>query len=394
MYGPTWIANSSAPAAVRTARAERRRPVRGADAQTLDVIATTVCQDLVAQAGGVVLAVSGGPDSIALMHVIGPRLCGLVPLWVATVDHGLRPDARQDADFAVAEAQALGLTARVLTWDGPKPSSAIQEKARRARYALLTGFAHQNGATHLLTAHTLDDQAETILFRMARGSGIDGLSGMSGRVVRDGIVHMRPLLDVGKAGLVARCRAETWAYRTDPSNEDPRFARSRLRRLLPLLADEQLDAVRLAKLGARLARSETALQAGSEALWASTARQIDAGGLQFDARRLAAAPDELVIRVLGKAVGQVGGGRTVRLSRLEDLAAALRSAVEANLSLRRTLGGALLRCCAGGSLVVSREGPRRRGLDGAKATQVRSHSLQADQPRTSHVVGFPWQGGT
>ena len=157
-------------------------------------------------ARAVLLAVSGGPDSTALMHLAAAAAQAdptLPPLAVATVDHGLRPEARAEAEAVAGAADALGLPHHLLAWDGPKPETRLQERARQRRYDLLAGCARDIGATHIATAHTLDDQAETVLFRLMRGSGVAGLAGMAASVHRGGVVHLRPFLGVPKARLVA-----------------------------------------------------------------------------------------------------------------------------------------------------------------------------------------------
>src|SRR5690606_4990568 len=118
------------------------------------------------------------------------------------------------------------------------------EAARDARYRLLIQCAREEGASHLVTAHTLDDQAETVLIRLARGSGLAGLAGMRAERDREGIRHARPLLASPKAALLDLCREQGWPFVEDPSNLDPRFARARWRRIMPLLAEEGLTAER------------------------------------------------------------------------------------------------------------------------------------------------------
>src|SRR5262249_30982488 len=132
-------------------------------------------------APAIILAVSGGPDSTALLLLAarwraaiteGPRLIAV------TIDHGLRPEAADEARVVKKLAKQLGIRHRTLRWTGQKPVSGLQETARAVRYRLLRAAARGTGATHVLTAHTLDDQAETILIRMARGSGLVGLGAM------------------------------------------------------------------------------------------------------------------------------------------------------------------------------------------------------------------------
>ncbi|MBM0207282.1 tRNA lysidine(34) synthetase TilS [Micromonospora sp. STR1s_5] len=174
--------------------------------------------------------------------------------------------------------------------------------ARRARYRLLVAHAREIGATYLATAHTLDDQAETLLMRLAAGSGLSGLAGMRREVERQGIRHVRPFLHVRKARLVVTCRLRGWSYVEDSSNIDPRFARVRWRNsIMPMLAAEGLDAERLGRLAARLARANDALDQVSEAVFARVASR-QAGIVILDLALLAAEPLELALRVLRRAL--------------------------------------------------------------------------------------------
>ena len=311
-------------------------------------------------AEAVLLAVSGGPDSMALMgtaaafaasEAFAPRLA------VATVDHGLRAGARAEAEAVTAAAGALGLTGHLLAWDGPKPATRLQERARHHRYALLVACARRIGATHLVTAHTRDDQAETVLFRMMRGSGPAGLAGMAPARDRDGVVHLRPFLDVPKARLVATCRARGWRFVEDPANGDPRFARARLRRLMPDLAAEGLDAARFATLARRMAEAEEALGRAARRAIADAAR----GPGVIDAPRLLGEPAAVRHRGLALLLEALAAapGRP-RLDAVERLDAELVRAAGAGQRLRRTLHGALL-CFDGASrLTLAAAPPRRR----------------------------------
>ncbi len=166
-------------------------------------------------ARGIVLGVSGGPDSVALMLLAAEwaRARALPPpLYVATVDHGLRKDSRGEAEMVARWAAGLGLPHAILVWDGVKPKSRIQERAREARYDLLFAYAARIGADHVMTAHHADDQAETILFRVLRGSGVCGLSGMASSSERNGLILARPLLAYAKADLVALMRIERASF--------------------------------------------------------------------------------------------------------------------------------------------------------------------------------------
>src|SRR6202790_4922314 len=154
------------------------------------------------RAPAIVLAVSGGPDSIALVGLAARWRRGLTrgPRLIAvTVDHGLRAEAAREARDVRRLARALDLPHRTLRWAGTKPKTGLPAAARAARYRLLAQAARANGATHILTAHTRDDQAETLLMRMLRGSGLSGLAAMARESERDGLLLARPFLNVSKS---------------------------------------------------------------------------------------------------------------------------------------------------------------------------------------------------
>src|ERR1700720_953862 len=172
-------------------------------------------------APAIVLAVSGGPDSIALMWLAAPwrRTLARGPRLVAvTVDHGLRAEAKAEARDVKRLARALDLPHRTMRWTGAKPKTGLPAAARAARYRLLAQAARSHGATHILTAHTRDDQAETLLMRMLRGSGIAGLAAMARETERGGVALARPLLDVSKSRLVATHKKAKIGFADDPTN--------------------------------------------------------------------------------------------------------------------------------------------------------------------------------
>jgi len=313
------------------------------------------------RASGILAAVSGGPDSMALMHLLARwSPVERPPILVATVDHGLRPEAAEEAAFVAREAAALGLPHRTLVWTGEKPKTGLQEAAREARYRLLVACAKEAGASHLVTAHTQDDQAETILIRLAKGSGLKGLRGMRRERDREGIIHVRPLLDRPKTALLELCREHGWRFVTDPSNADERFARVRWRRLLPLLAEEGLTAGRLARLADRVARVDEALAAKAcEALEAADPQTVE-GEFSFQAACLAGEPFEITLRILELALSRTGLG-SGRLHRLETCLERLRASIQAGEGLRLTVAGALLHLDRSGRLSIRPEPPRSRG---------------------------------
>src|SRR4029077_13366933 len=215
-----------------------------------------------------VLAVSGGPDSTALLLLVARwrlRLKVAPKLLAVTVDHGLRRASAGEPRAVKALARRLGVDHRTLRWTGKRPASGLQQAAREARYRLLGQAANAGGAGAIVTAHTLDDQAETVLMRMSRGSGIGGLGAMaresalpgSGR----GILLVRPLLQFPKTRLIATLARAKIGFAADASNLNPRFARAALRALMPALAREGLSAPSLARLAIRLRRADAAIEA-------------------------------------------------------------------------------------------------------------------------------------
>ncbi|MGA2043655.1 MAG: tRNA lysidine(34) synthetase TilS [Roseiarcus sp.] len=316
-----------------------------------------------ARARGVLLAVSGGPDSTALM-ILSARWAAQgarPPIAAATVDHGLREGARAEAGMAAALAARLGLPHHILEWRGPRPRSRIQERARQARYGLLGACARAIGADFLVTAHHADDQAETVLFRLLRGSGIGGLRGMAPAAALDGLTLARPLLGASKRELVAICEAAGAAYADDPSNSDPRFARTQVRRLTAVLAAEGLGATEIARLARRAGQMEEAVVAQTRA--AAARLGWNEPRATRDARALLAEPIEIAQRLLAGEIARVAGrpARQLRLEAIENLTRALAEAQARGEALRANVGGASVHLSAGGALGVSPEAPRRSG---------------------------------
>ncbi|WP_454621361.1 tRNA lysidine(34) synthetase TilS [Bradyrhizobium cenepequi] len=315
------------------------------------------------RAPAIVLAVSGGPDSVALMWLAvrwrralkqGPRLIAV------TVDHGLRPEAAREAREVKRLAGTLDLPHRTLRWTGIKPNAGLPEAAREARYRLLAQAALASGATHVLTAHTRDDQAETLLMRLLRGSGIAGLAAMARESEREGVRLARPLLAVPKARLIATLEKARIGYAVDPTNRDTAFTRPRLRALMPALAAEGGDARNLARLAARLARANAAVEVladGAERyLVLRDGKAVRPG---FDAEAFAALPEEIRLRLLRRAIDRVGHEGPAELGKVEALLAVLDQAVmQGTGKLKQTLAGAVIGL-ANGRIRVEPAPPRR-----------------------------------
>jgi len=227
------------------------------DCELIDpALVTRFRDDLVGLAGQgeyrIGAAVSGGPDSMAMLALAAAAFPGRVE--AATVDHGLRAAAADEAALVGRFCDGLGVPHRTLRVSVVHAAS-IQAAARDARYAALIGWAQERSLDLIVTAHHADDQAETMLMRLSRGAGLAGLTGIRANRAQDGIRIVRPLLGWRKAELGAiAAQIETI---DDPSNEDPRHDRTHIRRLLA--ADTRLDAARFAAAAHHLAEAEEAL---------------------------------------------------------------------------------------------------------------------------------------
>lgn len=244
------------------------------------------------------VAVSGGADSLALMRLaaaaFGPRLT------VLTVDHGLRASAADEARTVAALAGGLGLGCHILQPDAPIAAANVQDGARRARYRAMGQWCLAHGVPVLLTAHHADDQAETLMMRLARGSGLSGLSGIRPVVDLYGVRVVRPLLGWPRAAVRGTLAGSGWTPVDDPANSDARFDRTHARRLLA--EADWLMPERLADSARHLQAAEAALAWATDRAWASRATASD-GGIALDAEGL---PADLQRRLLLRGLDQLG----------------------------------------------------------------------------------------
>lgn len=270
------------------------------------------------------VAVSGGGDSLALL--------GLACDWASendcrihalTVDHGLRPEAGDEARMVAREALRMGAMHDTLHWQGWDGRGNLQAAARAARYRLLSEHCERERIGAILLGHTQDDQAETVLMRLARGSGVDGLSAMSeGRFGKDFL--LRPLLDATRDELRVWLTRQGMRWSEDPSNDDPRFDRVRARRLLKQLIPFGLDAARLSETASAMARARQALIARA----VDVSREVVAeqsGILMFDRAGLAGVEEETRLRLVAHGLACLSG--EVYKPRLASLSAILDKAL-------------------------------------------------------------------
>jgi tRNA(Ile)-lysidine synthase len=289
------------------------------------------------------VGVSGGSDSLALMGLLADwaQAQGLPPPLVFCVDHGLRAEAKVEAKKVVAWAKAIGLKAYVLSGEGKAPANGVEAYARQLRYRLMGEAAKKKKLKAIYVAHTEDDQAETFLLRLARGSGVDGLSGM--RTIAPypdpdfaGLVLARPLLSFSRAVLRNHLKALGQDFIDDPMNADPRFARVRIRQAWPELAALGLTPTRLSQACSHLSRARGALEVTAAAVM-SRACQPHKDGILLDPDALREAPKELALRTLAHVLMLVSANPyRPRFERLASLFAALS---QNNLGGGRTLHG-------------------------------------------------------
>lgn len=306
-------------------------------------------------APAVALAVSGGADSLALMLLAqrwAAGVAGAPRLIVYSVDHGLRPEAADEVAMVLRAAAGLGLSARGLAWLGDKPQTGLQEAARIERYRLMGAAMAEDGATLLLTAHHRQDQAETVLMRMAHGSGIEGLRGMAAMAEIEGVRVHRPLLGIDPSALHAVVEQAGMAPAQDPSNSDPHYERVRWRQALPQLAALGLDAATLGVFADRMGEADAAIAQMAEGCFAEIVQLDGFGAARIELAPFVGLSPAISTRLLGRVLNIVGGRQKPRaLGQVERLR---QSIAEAALAKATTVLGCVIRL-KDGAIVVARE---------------------------------------
>jgi tRNA(Ile)-lysidine synthase len=246
------------------------------------------------------VAVSGGSDSTALLLLLAAwaKKNGVV-LMVASVDHGLRVEAANEAMMVAKLCGKLGVDHTVLRWSGWDRKGNLQDQARQARRNLLKNWANTHRIDVVALGHTMDDQAETVLMRLVRGSGVDGLAGMMRARNIDGIAWIRPLLEEKRADLQAWLQGQGVAWADDPSNEDERFNRIRARKLMTELG---LNVDGLAQTAQRLQTAREVLEGQTMAAARQIANVTRAGDIELDRAAFFALPDEIRHRLAAHCV--------------------------------------------------------------------------------------------
>lgn len=295
------------------------------------------------------VAVSGGGDSVALLHLMH-GFCTLngTKVRAVTVNHELRPEAADEAQAVADFCKRHGISHDILHWTGWDGTGNLQNEARKARYELIADWAKQHEISTVALGHTADDQAETVLMRLARRAGVDGLSGMSPRITRHSVIWVRPLLGASRNDLRDYLLHQNIKWIDDPSNEDAAYERVRIREALKVLEPLGIDAQGLSQVASQMAEARKALN-WQCFLMAREIVSIDAGAVVIDERQMRVQPDEIQRRLIVQALNWISG---------EDYPAR-RGAVSALMSAMRkgqagTADGCQLRR-VGGEIWIFRE---------------------------------------
>ena len=292
------------------------------------------------------VAVSGGGDSVALLRMLATRGDGI---RAVTVDHALRAESAAEAVQVATLCQTLGVPHTTLKWKGWDKSGNFQDKARQARLQLISTWATQQNITHIALGHTLDDQAETVLLRLARGSGVDGMAGMAARRRDKSLTWVRPLLHARRDELRGYLVKNNVTWIDDPSNDNPKYDRVKARQALALLSDLGINAEGLVATAAHMRDARDALERATLSLADECAEITEAGEVRLNFETFNAAPDELRFRLLSATLQWISGeGYRPRFDSLRGVLDRLDS------QNGQTLHGCVIRSLSG-NIVVRRE---------------------------------------
>ncbi len=345
----------------------------------------------------IVLAVSGGGDSMAMMHLFARyrHLCGdgsalsASQVIVACVDHGLREGSGEEAQFVAQQAVKLGFEYEILPWVGEKPTSGLQQAAREERYGLLFSLCERRGLpAAIMVAHHLDDQAETLLMRLARGSGLVGLTGMkredSSRLWGE-VTIWRPFLHIEKARLLASLRRDGVWWLNDPSNENEDFERVRIRNAHKERATLGLSDKAVARSARRLLRANAALDEISARAFEQNVSRLGGAYCEIPVGFVLSAPEEIILRVVSKTISFVTSCKSPpNLSKLENVVTALTLAARSGvLPSIWTLGGCVI-------VLDGADGRCREG--GGESSPTISFFYEPGRAELSQAVLMPGQG--
>lgn len=296
----------------------------------------------------IAVAVSGGADSMALLLLL--KEWGQASLVALTVDHGLREGSAAESAKVKEWCALEGIFHEILVWEGEKPTSNIHELAREARYALMTAYCKSHNIPQLFLGHHVQDQAETFLIRLARGSGVQGLKGMAAIREQNGVLLCRPLLKVPPERLKATLTSRNHPWIDDPSNHNLKYTRTKMRQLVGILRDSGVSVARISHAMDNLSRSDDVLEHYALSHLRATAHAHAQGYVHISLSNFLKSPQEITLRCLRSLLMAVSGAvKPPRLENLLELEKTLQKPF-----VKRTLHGCLL-YLTGDTLTLCRE---------------------------------------
>ncbi len=255
----------------------------------------------------IAVALSGGSDSLCLALLLKSWVHKKNGTLIAlTIDHGLRAESCLEAQKVRTWMHEAKIPHHILQWQGEKPTSRIQEKARNARHQLLEDWCYDNQILHLFFGHNAEDQNETTLFRLFRGSGIDGLAGMSEIVEKKYVRILRPFLNVSRETLRQKLSDNNQKWIDDPSNESTQYTRVRLRKMLNECTNEGLTPTRIANIGHRQGLGRIALERETYRFLAQSTQVFPEGYAFLNSNNLDQIPEDILIRALSWILMTIG----------------------------------------------------------------------------------------
>lgn len=298
------------------------------------------------------VAVSGGGDSMALLHLLHTQTD--LDLMAITVDHRLRPESANEAASVARFCTTLNIPHQTAVWEERHAQGNLSDNARRARKSLISAWAHDHNLTHVALGHTADDQAETFLMRLSRGSGVQGLSAMDTEITDEGITWVRPLLSTRRADLRKYLSANDITWIDDPTNEDQRYERVKMRKVVETLSDAGISVPAINNTTKRLRSAKQVLFTATKDLAELIAHVTPAGEIIVERARFLSANQAVRLRLMMDAICTMSGAYYA------PRAHAIETAINAieQRTTGHTLGGAIIRVTKSDQISIRREPAR------------------------------------
>ena len=291
----------------------------------------------------IALAVSGGPDSTAMMQIAAlSKKLKNSNVTVIVIDHGLREESKNEANIVCKNAKLLGFKFKILKWNGVKPKTRVQEIARKTRYKLMTSWCKKKGIEKLFLAHHLDDQVETFLMRLGKGSGVDGLAVMDFVTETSSLKLVRPFLEIPKTRFIEILGITNLEWISDPSNFNSDYKRSRIRKILPILSKEGINSKQIGLVIKRMRSAKDALNSQTNTLLKKYLSNVDNVAYFLNKEFFKDTKEkEILLRALEKIFMNISGSiYPPRRNKLENI---LSWILENNNVKAKTLTGVVVR---------------------------------------------------